>query len=223
MRVRGQPEGCTLRVLPRTRLARRPHAPHPRSSADPGLVVLLANTNTFPGCKPSPGFVLGPTVMATDSGRTLRPRLARFSLRRRARTYEEDHLGPVTKQWPASSWRAKSESGAVRGHSPLLRSNGNAAGGVWRRFAAARWPQDFCDRPLAPREPCPRSRPYSRYGRGIDSPAAPTSPRHIVRPGSSEKLQDAHGLSLRPRPVGFSHANPTVNATRKATACTASG
>ncbi len=55
------------------------------------LVVLLANTNTFPGCKPSPGFVLGPTVMATDSGGTLRPRLARFSLGKRARTYEKDH------------------------------------------------------------------------------------------------------------------------------------
>ena len=57
------------------------------------LVVLLAITNTYPGCKPSPGFVLGPTVMATDSGRTLRPRLTRFSLGKRARTYEKDHLG----------------------------------------------------------------------------------------------------------------------------------
>ena len=37
MRVRGQPEGCTLRVLPRTRLARRPHAPHPRLTMDPGF------------------------------------------------------------------------------------------------------------------------------------------------------------------------------------------
>ena len=60
MRVRGQPEGCTLRVLPRTPLicnedsesprcirrgraatpaplTRRPHAPHPLLTVDPGL------------------------------------------------------------------------------------------------------------------------------------------------------------------------------------------
>ena len=54
------------------------------------LVVLLANTNTFPGLKRSPAS--SPTVMATDSGATLRPRLARFSLGKRARTYEKDHL-----------------------------------------------------------------------------------------------------------------------------------
>ncbi len=54
-------------------------------------MLALASTPTSPGCKPSPGGVLGLTVMGTDSGKTLRPCLTRFSHGIRACTYESEH------------------------------------------------------------------------------------------------------------------------------------
>ncbi len=91
-----------------------------RKRPGPGEVVPLANTTAFRGCKPSPGIVLGPTVMGTDSGGTLRsrhhrlthpggwvigrpravvraafgsPPLARFSRGKRCRICDGDHYG----------------------------------------------------------------------------------------------------------------------------------
>jgi hypothetical protein len=81
----------------------------------------LARTPEFPGCKPSSGGVLGPTVTSSSSGGTLRPclsrnegatrdvvarpiprfnrrgraeapvHLTRFSLGKRWRAYEREH------------------------------------------------------------------------------------------------------------------------------------
>ena len=93
--------------------------------------VVAHRTPTYPGRTPLLlGFVLGPTVMGPDSGRTLRPRLARFSLGITLPFLRERPLSPLVpcelllhrECFEADPRLGGQRGGALNAHTEALRS-----------------------------------------------------------------------------------------------------